>query len=91
MASSKAVSIIRGSAVYKKKDGTLSISKDQKSILWIPLQPRDAENGLTIAVAEITSMKSTRDSMSLVLTPVRFAADTRVGNESDAEDLRKVT
>ena len=43
--------------MYKKKDGTLSISKDQKSILWIPVQPRDAGNSMAIAVADVTSMR----------------------------------
>lgn len=44
----------QGLAVYKKKEGTLSISKDEKSIQWLPLK---AEGGATvnIAVADITS------------------------------------
>lgn len=44
---------IKGLAAYKKKDGTLTISKDQKSILW---QPLAAENGVNINVVDITSM-----------------------------------
>ena len=46
---------VRGSAIYKKKEGTLSISKDQKSILWLPITPRDGDAGVTIAVPHITS------------------------------------
>lgn len=48
---------VKGLAAYKKKDGTLTISKDQKSILW---QPLGAEKGVTIAVADITSMLQDR-------------------------------
>jgi transcription initiation factor TFIIH subunit 1 len=55
MASSKVMPNARGSAAYKKKDGTLSISKDQTSILWIPIQSQDAPS-VTIKVADITSM-----------------------------------
>lgn len=49
---------VRGSAVYKKKDGTLSIAKDQKSLLWIPLQYKDGASGVTIVITHITSKPS---------------------------------
>lgn len=55
MTSSKVAMNIRGSAAYKKKDGTLSISKDQTSILWIPIQSRDTSS-VIINVTDITSM-----------------------------------
>jgi transcription initiation factor TFIIH subunit 1 len=61
MTPSKAAANIRGSAAYKKKDGTLSISKDQTSVLWIPIQARDAST-VTINVADITSMSSKLDT-----------------------------
>jgi len=47
---------IQGAAAYKKKDGTLSIARDQKSIQWLPVGARDTEKAVTIAVANITSM-----------------------------------
>ena len=49
------VPTIQGAAAYKKKDGTLSIAKDHKSIKWLPVGARDTENAVTIAVANITS------------------------------------
>lgn len=55
MTPEKAATNVRGSAAYKKKDGTLSISKDQTSILWLPIQTRDASS-VAINVADITSM-----------------------------------
>jgi transcription initiation factor TFIIH subunit 1 len=44
-----------GSAAYKKKDGTLTISKDRQSISWIPAAG-GAGGALTIEVKSITSM-----------------------------------
>ena len=47
---------IKGLAAYKKKDGTLIISKDQRAIVWQPhAGSREADKGLSIAVADITS------------------------------------
>jgi TFIIH p62 subunit, N-terminal domain len=48
-------SSIKGLAAYKKKDGTLSISKDQRSIVWLPVGARDADKSVSIPVASITS------------------------------------
>jgi hypothetical protein len=47
---------VKGSAAYKKKDGTLTVSKDQKTIQWTPIAPRGAPPGITITISEITSM-----------------------------------
>lgn len=44
---------VKGLAAYKKKDGTLTISKDQKSIVWQPVGP---EKEVTIRVSDISSM-----------------------------------
>jgi len=43
---------VRGVAAYKKKDGTLSISKDQRSVVWVPSK---ASEVVTIAIADIAS------------------------------------
>jgi transcription initiation factor TFIIH subunit 1 len=53
---------IKGLAAYKKKDGTLSISKDQRSIVWLPVGARDNDKSVSIAVANITSTLSLRES-----------------------------
>lgn len=44
-----------GSAAYKKKDGTLTISQDGQSISWIPAAG-GATGMITIPVSQITSM-----------------------------------
>lgn len=87
----KGATNIRGSAAYKKKDGTLSISKDQTSMLWIPIQSRDASS-VTINIADITSMFWLgKLSLKMMLNPYRFTADTRKCAKGDAQSLRKVT
>ena len=44
-----------GSASYKKKDGTLTISQDSQSVSWIPAAS-GASGSITLSVAHITSM-----------------------------------
>jgi transcription initiation factor TFIIH subunit 1 len=68
--SSKAAQNVRGAAVYKKKDGTLSISRNQKSIIWVPLQPRDAASSVTIEVANITNLQQTPESAAKVMLKI---------------------
>lgn len=45
----------RGSAAYKKKDGTLALSKDGRSVSWTPVAPPRSEPALTLPVSTITS------------------------------------
>jgi transcription initiation factor TFIIH subunit 1 len=44
----------RGAASYKKKDGTIAISADEKSVSWSPAVA-GAGNMITIPVVNITS------------------------------------
>ena len=45
----------RGSAAYKKKDGTLVLSRDTLSVSWTPTAPPGAKPAVTLAVSSITS------------------------------------
>ena len=45
----------RGSAAYKKKDGTLAVSKDGQSVSWTPVAPPRSQPVLALAVSNITS------------------------------------
>ncbi|KUJ15163.1 uncharacterized protein LY89DRAFT_750435 [Mollisia scopiformis] len=58
---------VKGLAAYKKKDGTLTISKDQKSILWQPVAP---EKGLVINVADISNLQQTPESAAKVMLKI---------------------
>ncbi|KAH8600911.1 hypothetical protein B0O99DRAFT_609837 [Bisporella sp. PMI_857] len=65
--SSKGVQNVKGASIYKKKEGTLSISKDQTSLIWVPLQPRDAPPGVSIKVADIANLQQTPESAAKVM------------------------
>ena len=45
----------RGSATYKKKDGTLAVSKDGQSLSWTPVAPPRSQPALALPVSSITS------------------------------------
>ncbi|KAI9711133.1 MAG: hypothetical protein M1812_007237 [Candelaria pacifica] len=47
-----------GSATYKKKDGTLALSKDSNSVSWTPVAPPGAAPALVITVASITNLQA---------------------------------
>lgn len=82
---------VKGSAVYKKKDGTLTIAKDQKTVIWTPVAPRGAPPGLIINVVDITSwypqVFMTRGSL---LTVARFAAVAGISGKGDAKVLCQI-
>lgn len=45
----------RGSAAYKKKDGTLTLSKDGQTVAWTPVAPPRSQPALVLHVSKITS------------------------------------
>jgi len=55
----------RGSAAYKKNDGTLAISKDSLSVAWTPVAPPGSKPALTLPVSTITSKDETTDIQTL--------------------------
>ncbi|KAJ8066516.1 hypothetical protein OCU04_005574 [Sclerotinia nivalis] len=59
----------QGLAVYKKKDGTLSISQDGKSIQWLPLKA-DGGAVVNIAVADITNLQQTPETAAKVMLKI---------------------
>lgn len=64
------MSTIQGAAAYKKKDGTLHIARDQKSIQWLPVGERDPKKGLAIAVADITNLQQTPEKAAKVMLKI---------------------
>ena len=68
----------RGSAAYKKQDGTLALSKDNQTISWTPAVPASSKLAVTFHVSNITSkslpyLGDARDA-NIIL---RLAADPR--------------
>ncbi|KAM3078222.1 RNA polymerase II transcription factor B subunit 1 [Clarireedia jacksonii] len=61
---------VQGLAAYKKKDGTLSITTDQKSIQWLPLKATGAESAVNIAVADITNLQQTPETAPKVMLKI---------------------
>ena len=55
----------RGSATYKKKDGTLAVSKDGQSLSWTPVAPPRSQPALALPVSSITSESEHFQSTSL--------------------------
>ncbi|KAI4191801.1 MAG: hypothetical protein LQ348_003410, partial [Seirophora lacunosa] len=60
----------RGSAAYKKQDGTLAISKDGQSVLWTPVTPPGSRPALTFAVSAITNLQQTPASTPKVMLKI---------------------
>ncbi|CZS97548.1 related to RNA polymerase II transcription factor [Rhynchosporium agropyri] len=58
---------ITGAVAYKKKDGTLTISIDQKSIVWLP---HGSDKGVTILVANITNLQQTPETAAKVMLKI---------------------
>ncbi|KAL3479139.1 hypothetical protein BJX99DRAFT_223165 [Aspergillus californicus] len=58
-----------GSAAYKKKDGTLTISPDRQSISWIPAAS-GASGTITLTVSHITNLQQTPASSPKVMLKI---------------------
>ncbi|KAL9580887.1 MAG: hypothetical protein Q9203_006122 [Teloschistes exilis] len=50
----------RGSAAYKKQDGTLAISRDGQHVSWTPVTPPGSKPALNFAVSTITIKRYSR-------------------------------
>ncbi|KAK4696623.1 transcription initiation factor TFIIH subunit 1, partial [Lecanoromycetidae sp. Uapishka_2] len=60
----------RGSAAYKKKDGTLALSKDGQSVSWTPVTPPGSKPALTLPVSGITNLQQTPASSAKVMLKI---------------------
>ncbi|EAW10603.1 TFIIH subunit TFB1 family protein [Aspergillus clavatus NRRL 1] len=58
-----------GSAAYKKKDGTLTMSQDRQSVSWIPAAG-GAAGMITLSVAQITNLQQTPASNPKVMLKI---------------------
>ncbi|KAL1964722.1 hypothetical protein VTN77DRAFT_6748 [Rasamsonia byssochlamydoides] len=70
-----------GSAAYKKKDGTLTMSKDRQSLSWIPAAG-GAGGALTIEIKNITNLQQTPASNPKVMLRI-FAQQPSNGNAQE--------
>ncbi|KAL9130648.1 MAG: hypothetical protein Q9217_001218 [Psora testacea] len=75
----------RGSATYKKKDGTLALSKDSQSVSWTPVAPPGSEAALTLPVSTITKssdLQQTPATSAKVMLKVFAQAPGAQGSET---------
>ncbi|KAB5585889.1 TFIIH p62 subunit domain-containing protein [Coniochaeta sp. 2T2.1] len=59
----------QGRAAYKKKDGILTLTSDQKVVTWTPL-PGNGPPGVSVAVANITNLQQTPDTNPKVILKI---------------------
>ncbi|TQS38274.1 hypothetical protein Golomagni_01224 [Golovinomyces magnicellulatus] len=60
--------LVRGSAAYKKKDGTICIEQDKKTVTWSPIGAHSDEKAIIIAVKDITTdLQQTPESAAKVM------------------------
>ncbi|MCJ1274909.1 RNA polymerase II transcription factor B subunit 1 [Puttea exsequens] len=84
----------RGSAAYKKKDGTLALSKDSKSVSWTPVAPPGSKPAMNLPVSSITNLQQTPASSTKVMlkifeqAPRTSAQETHVFSFTSATSAR---
>ncbi|RKF55043.1 General transcription and DNA repair factor IIH subunit tcf-29 [Golovinomyces cichoracearum] len=59
--------LVKGSAAYKKKDGTIHIEQDKKTVIWSPISAQSDEKTILIAVKDITNLQQTPESAAKVM------------------------
>ncbi|CAF9934175.1 MAG: RNA polymerase II transcription factor B subunit 1 [Heterodermia speciosa] len=75
------MALLRGSAAYQKKDGTLTIAKDGTSISWTPVAPPGSEPQAIIPLSKISNLKQTPAASAKVMLKIFV----EVPGMSDAE------
>ncbi|KAL8827717.1 MAG: hypothetical protein Q9191_003015 [Dirinaria sp. TL-2023a] len=60
----------RGSAAYKKQDGTLALSKDNQYVSWTPVVPPGSQPVVTMPISSITNLQQTPASSPKVMLKI---------------------
>ena len=84
------MSVPRGAAAYKKKDGTITITDDYKRVTWTPNSAPDGPPTVSLTVSDIASMRDPSFMIGEELTkyfPPRSTADAGQLAEGHAQDL----
>ncbi|KAK7978542.1 hypothetical protein PG988_006032 [Apiospora saccharicola] len=64
------MAIPRGTAAYKKKDGILTLTDDQKTIIWTPKANPGGPPGVTLAISNVTNLQQTPDTAPKVMLKI---------------------
>lgn len=70
------MSIPKGTAAYKKKDGILTLTSDQKTVIWTPKSAPDGPPTVSLAITNITNLQQTPDSSAKVMLKIFEKAAT---------------
>jgi transcription initiation factor TFIIH subunit 1 len=60
----------QGLTLYKKQEGILAISKDQKSVSWSPASPPNASPSLVITADTMTNLQQTPEASAKVMLKI---------------------
>ncbi|KAI0518566.1 hypothetical protein F5B22DRAFT_71064 [Xylaria bambusicola] len=64
------MAIPTGAAAYKKKDGTITLTPDQKTVTWTPNTAPTGPPALSLSIANITNLQQTPDTAAKVMLKV---------------------
>ncbi|KAI1388416.1 uncharacterized protein F4822DRAFT_402774 [Hypoxylon trugodes] len=64
------MAIPTGAAAYKKKDGVLTLTPDQKSVIWTPNTAPSGPPTVSVTIANITNLQQTPDSAPKVMLKI---------------------
>ncbi|KAI5362121.1 Putative BSD domain, PH-like domain superfamily, TFIIH p62 subunit, TFIIH subunit Tfb1/GTF2H1 [Septoria linicola] len=76
-------------AVYKKKDGTLTIAEDRKYVFWSPATPPSSPPSVTIPVADITNLQQTPATSKAIALKIVVGESSYVFTFNHKENARK--
>ncbi|KAG8530954.1 uncharacterized protein KY384_004311 [Bacidia gigantensis] len=81
----------RGSAAYKKQDGTLALSKDGQSVSWTPITPPGAKPALSLPISTITNLQQTPASSAKVMLRIFIQPPSSQTSETHVFAFTSVT
>ncbi|KAI0181857.1 hypothetical protein GGR52DRAFT_526556 [Hypoxylon sp. FL1284] len=64
------MAIPSGATAYKKKDGVLTLTPDQKNVIWTPNSAPDGPPTVSLVIANITNLQQTPDTAAKVMLKI---------------------
>ncbi|KAF2965805.1 hypothetical protein GQX73_g7753 [Xylaria multiplex] len=64
------MAIPTGAAAYKKKDGVLTLTPDQKTVIWTPNSAASGPPSLSLSISNITNLQQTPDTAAKVMLKI---------------------
>ncbi|KAI0843754.1 hypothetical protein F5Y06DRAFT_10526 [Hypoxylon sp. FL0890] len=64
------MAIPTGAAAYKKKDGILTLTPDQKNVIWTPNSAPGGPPSISLSISNITNLQQTPDTAAKVMLKI---------------------